>query len=98
MVKGTTMQTLDDLDLGRIHGGAQTAWDKYVAGQRTAVAPAYKSVVCTAAGVKGGPEFATQVYGAARTTTGDKIRAAETIRGVCMGGARLPEAAPQSPF
>jgi hypothetical protein len=88
---------LDDLDLGRVTGGG-SAWDAYVKSQRSAVAPHYKQVVCTAAGVKGGPEFATQVYGAERTTQADKIRAAQTISGVCMGGARLPEAAPQSPF
>ena len=78
--------------------GGGSAWDSFVKSQRTAVAPAYRNVVCTTAGIKGGPELATQVYGADRTTGGDKIRAAETIRGVCMGGSRLPDAAPPSPF
>jgi hypothetical protein len=88
---------LDDLDLGRVIGGG-SSWDAYVKSQRSAVAAPYKQVVCTTAGIKGGPEFATQVYGADRTTQADKIRAAQTISGVCMGGVRLPEAAPQSPF
>ena len=47
------------------------AWDSYVKTRRSAVAPPYKQVVCTAAGVKGGPEFATQVYGKERTNGGD---------------------------
>jgi hypothetical protein len=88
---------LDDLDLARVTGGA-SSWDAYVKSQRSAVAAPYKQVVCTTAGIKGGPEFATQVYGADRTTQADKIRAAQTISGVCTGGLRLPEAAPPSPF
>jgi hypothetical protein len=87
-------------ELAHATGGAAkgSSWDAYVNSQRAAVAPAYKQVVCAAAGVKGGPEFATQVYGKDRTTGGDMIRAAETLKGVCMGGARLPAAAPESPF
>lgn len=89
--------TLSTTQLDTISGGG-AAWDSYVKSQRSAVAAPYKQLVCTAAGVKGGPEFATQVYGAERTTGSDMIRASETIRGVCLGGARLPEAAPRSPF
>lgn len=88
---------LDDLALAQVTGGG-SAWDAYVKSQRSAVAPHYKQVVCATAGIKGGPELATQVYGAERTTQADKIRAAQTISGVCLGGARLPEAAPPSPF
>ena len=84
-------------DLDRVSGGG-ASWDAYVRSQRAAVAAPYKRVVCAAAGVKGGKQFATQVYGADNTTSGDMIRAAETLKGVCMGGTRLPEAAPQSPF
>jgi len=91
------MDVISISDLALVVGGG-TAWDSYVNSQRAKVAPSYRSVVCTAAGVKGGPEMATQTYGADRTTNADKIRAAETIKGVCLGGARLPEAAPQSPF
>ncbi|HUS29868.1 MAG TPA: hypothetical protein VMZ53_15290 [Kofleriaceae bacterium] len=78
--------------------GGGAAWDAYVKKQRAAVEPQYKTVVCTATGVKGGRQFATEVYGKDRTTSGDMIRAAETLKGVCMGGAHLPEQAPQSPF
>ncbi len=90
--------TITTSELETISGGAKSAWDSYVASQRTAIAPAYKSVVCTTAGIKGGPQLATQVYGADRTTGADMIRAAETVRGVCQGGAQLPSAAPASPF
>ena len=86
-------------ELAHATGGAnKSSWDSYVASQRGAVAAPYKQVVCTAAGVKGGPEFATQVYGKERTTGGDMIRAAETLKGVCLGGSHLPAAAPESPF
>ena len=92
------MRSISTSDLARVSGGASQTWDSYVKGQRAAIAPAYKQVVCAGAGVKGGPEMATQVYGADRTTEGDKIRAAQTLKGICLGGSRLPEAAPQSPF
>lgn len=89
--------SIDTDQLAHVVGGGK-AWDAYVKSQRTAIAPSYKQVVCSAAGVKGGPMMATEAYGADRTTQADRIRAAETIRGVCMGGERLPDAAPQSPF
>jgi len=78
--------------------GGGASWDAYVKSQRQGLAPAYKNIVCTAAGVKGGREFATQVYGKDRTTGADMIRAAETLKSVCLGGAHLPEQAPPSPF
>ncbi len=81
---------------GACGGGA--SWDAYVKSQRGKVAPAYKQVVCTAAGVKGGDQLASGVYGADRTTDADRIRGAESIKGVCLGGSSLPAAAPQSPF
>lgn len=89
--------SINSTDLAHVVGGGRT-WDSYVKSQRRAIAPAYREVVCTTAGIKGGPTMATEVYGAKRTTQADRIRAAETIRGVCLGGDRLPEAAPQSPF
>jgi len=93
------MTSINPSDLARVSGGAsQKTWNAYVQGQRAAIAPAYKQVVCSGAGVTGGPQMATQVYGADRTTDADKIRAAETLKGICLGGSRLPEAAPQSPF
>lgn len=87
-------------ELARATGGATrtSSWDAYVRSQRTAIAAPYKQVVCTTAGVKGGSELATQVYGKDSTTSADMIRAAETIKGVCMGGSQLPAAAPASPF
>lgn len=91
------MRTIDLDKLANVTGGG-AAWDSYVKTQRKAVATPYKQVVCTTAGVRGGPEMATQVYGADRTTGSDMIRASETIKGICMGGTSLPEAAPASPF
>ncbi len=88
---------IPDDELARATGGAQT-FDAYVKAQRAAIAQPYKQVVCTTAGVKGGPDFATQVYGKDRTTGADMVRAAETIKGVCLGGSQLPAAAPASPF
>ena len=85
------------IDLERVCGGG-SSWDNYVRSQRAGVAAKYKQVVCSAAGVKGGRELATQVYGADRTTGSDMVRAAETLKSVCMGGARLPEQAPATPF
>ena len=84
-------------ELAAVCGGG-SAWDSYVKQQRTAVAPAYKNVVCAATGVKGGRQFATEVYGKDRTTNNDMIRAAQTLKEVCMGGSHLPEQAPASPF
>ena len=95
----TDFQALTIIELGTITGGAaKGSWDAYVASQRAAVAAPYKQVVCTTAGIKGGPELATQVYGKDRTTGADMIRAAETVRSVCLGGSQLPSAAPASPF
>ena len=84
-------------DLARVCGGA-AAWDAFVKDERASVAGDYKGIVCKGAGVKGGPPFATQVYGANRTTEKDKIRAAQALTNVCMGGRRLPAAAPPTPF
>jgi hypothetical protein len=93
--------TISDRELERVSGGAGASnpqWDAYVRNQRASVAGQYKNVVCTATGVKGGREFATQVYGKDRTTGADMIRAAQTLKEVCMGGSSLPEQAPATPF
>jgi|HubBroStandDraft_6_1064221.scaffolds.fasta_scaffold84981_2 hypothetical protein len=99
-VPANHLNSITSVELEGVSGGASTAktWTAYVASQRAAVAPQYKDIVCAGAGVKGGATFATQVYGADRTTDADKIRAAQTLQGVCLGGDRLPEAAPQTPF
>jgi hypothetical protein len=89
--------SISSTDLERVAGGGGS-WDAYVRSQRASVAGAYKNVVCTATGVKGGPEFATQVYGKERTTNSDMIRAAQTLKSVCLGGDQLPEQAPKTPF
>jgi hypothetical protein len=91
------MQELTSIDLERVNGGGAD-WDAYVRRQRASVAAPYKNIVCAGAGVKGGREFATQVYGADRTTGADMVRAAEALKTVCMGGRRLPEQAPPTPF
>jgi hypothetical protein len=91
------MLTIDEHLLASVTGGG-AAWDAYVKTQRKAIARPYRQVVCTTAGIRGGPEMATQVYGADRTTGGDMIRASETLEGICTGGDRLPAQAPQSPF
>lgn len=91
------MQELSITELATACGGGK-AWDAYVKNQRAQVAAPYKQVVCTAAAVKGGPQLAEGAYGADRTVDADRIRGAETIRGVCLGGSSLPAQAPQSPF
>jgi hypothetical protein len=91
---------IDEILLDRVSGGVARppTWADYVRGQRSAVAGDYKTIVCAGAGVKGGPQMATEVYGADRTTDFDKINAAKTLRGICTGGSSLPAAAPPSPF
>lgn len=87
-------------DLSAVSGGAKKSseWDRWVQSQRVAIAPDYKNVVATTAGIKGGPQMAIQVYGADRATNFDKINAAKTLRDYIMGGTHLPIAAPASPF
>lgn len=87
-------------DLATVSGGATkraTSWDKYTAQQRASVMPAYKTIVCTGAGVKGAPDLAKGVY-AAGATDADRIRGAEMLKSFCMGGAQLPAQAPKTPF
>lgn len=90
------MRTLSLLDLSSATGGAQTFQD-YTADQRAKVADPYRQVVCTTAGIKGGPDLATGMYGQGAADA-DKIRAAEVINKYCLGGASLPAQAPKSPF
>ena len=91
---------LSNEQLSNVSGGAAkapTSWDKYTAQQRASVMPAYKTIVCTGAGVKGAPDLAKGVYGAGATDA-DRIRGAEMLKGFCMGGSQLPAAAPKTPF
>jgi len=90
------MQTITSLDLTSVTGGAQSFQD-YTADKRAQVADPYRQVVCTTAGIKGGPDLASGMYGQGASDA-DKIRAAEVLNKYCMGGASLPAQAPRSPF
>ena len=89
-------------ELDRVCGGAakksDPVWDAYVAGERKRIKKDYNRVVCTTTGVKGGPPMAEQTYGKPRTTNADRIRAAQTLTGICNTGDHLPEGAPEYPF
>jgi hypothetical protein len=92
----STLLTISNLDLANVAGGEGTFGD-YTANQRQKIADPYRQVVCTTAGIKGGPDLATGMYGAG-ASDGDKIRAAEVLNKYCLGGAQLPAQAPKSPF
>jgi len=92
-----TFASISFSDLDLVSGGAGQTFDAYSAGERNRVAPEYKTIVCTGAGVKGAPDLAKGVYGAAATDS-DKIRAAEMLKGYCNGGSSLPAQAPKTPF
>jgi len=94
-----TFVSVSTTDLARVSGGEGGAsnFDAYADRERARVADPYKQIVCAGAGVKGGPDLAKGVYGAGASDA-DKIRAAETLRGYCLGGAHLPSAAPKTPF
>ena len=87
------------VELSTVTGGqaASSSFSEYTSGQRAKIAEPYRQVVCTTAGIKGGPDLATGVYGAGASDA-DKIRAAETLNKYCLGGATLPAQAPKSPF
>ena len=84
-------------DLAEVSGGQNQTFDAFADSERARVAPAYKQIVCTGAGVKGGPDLAKGVYGASAPDA-DKVRAAEMLKSYCMGGSQLPAAAPKQPF
>ena len=95
-----SLASISNADLATVSGGATkaaTSWDKYTAQQRASVMPAYKTIVCTGAGVKGAPDLAKGVYGTGASDA-DRIRGAEMLKGFCMGGSQLPAAAPKTPF
>jgi hypothetical protein len=94
----TTLVTISSIDLVTVAGGqAAPSFSDFTNNQRAKIAEPYRQVVCTAAGIKGGPDLASGVYGAGASDT-DKIRAAETLNKYCLGGASLPAQAPKSPF
>jgi|HubBroStandDraft_6_1064221.scaffolds.fasta_scaffold84981_4 hypothetical protein len=92
-----SIPSISSSDLDLVSGGAGQTFDAYSASERTRVAPEYKTIVCTGAGVKGAPDLAKGVYGAAATDS-DKIRGAEMLKSYCNGGSGLPAQAPKTPF
>ncbi len=93
----SSILTLSSTDLSSIIGGAGQSFQDFTSDQRAKIADPYRQVVCTTAGIKGGPELAAGMYGAG-ASDGDKIRAAEVLNKYCQGGAQLPAQAPKSPF
>ncbi len=97
----SNLSTVSFQDLGRIAGGqnasSPSSFDAYANKERARIADPYKQIVCAGAGVKGAPDLAKGVYGPGASDA-DKIRGAEMLKQYCLGGARLPAAAPKSPF
>lgn len=95
----STILTISLSDLSSITGGAGTgqSFGDFTNSERARISEPYRQVVCTTAGIKGGPDLATGIYGAGASDA-DKIRAAGVINQYCQGGAQLPAAAPKAPF
>ncbi len=93
----TAFVSISTTDLATATGGAGQTFNDYTNAQRQKVADPYRQVVCTTAGIKGGPDLAKGMYGA-NATDADKIRGAELVNKFCQGGAQLPAQAPKSPF
>ncbi|MFT3691660.1 MAG: hypothetical protein QM831_00880 [Kofleriaceae bacterium] len=91
------MQTLSNEELSLIAGGAGQSYDGFAKDLKNDLRADYKSLVCKGAGLKGGTELASQVYGD-KASDADKIRASEMLTKYCNGGANLPAAAPAFPF
>ena len=84
-------------DLARVTGGAaQQTFQQFTDAERERVMPAYKNVVATSAGIKGGPQLALGLWKDA--TDKEKIAAAGALRALVLSNPRLPSAAPASPF
>ena len=93
----SNLVTLTASDLVTATGGAGQTFQQYTDAQRDKVADPYRQVVCTTAGIKGGPDLAKGMYGA-NASDADRIRGAEMVNKYCMSGAQLPAQAPKSPF
>jgi hypothetical protein len=94
------MTNLSTTDLATITGGAPAAQPSFTSfenGLKGSLEGDYKSLVCEAAGYQGGPQLATQMYGA-NATDADKIRASKMVTDYCNAGTQLPAAAPKAPF
>jgi hypothetical protein len=102
----TGMTNLSTLDLTTITGGAPTAkpaaapaptFTDFENSLHSSMQNDYKSLVCQAAGYEGGPQLATQMYGA-NATDSDKQRATKLVTDYCNAGTQLPAQAPKFPF
>lgn len=95
------MTNIDLVDLACVSGGTAPAkpqsFDQFSNDLKGSIEGDYKSLVCKAAGYKGGDMLATQLYGA-KATDADKERAAQTITAYCNAGSQLPAAAPPLPL
>jgi hypothetical protein len=89
--------SISTVDLAAVSGGNDSTFEAFANKERARVADPYRQIVCAGAGVKGAPDLAKGVYGA-NASDADKIRGAEMLRAYCQGGAKLPAAAPPSPF
>ena len=92
-----TFVSISSADLVTVSGGEGGSFEAFADKERASIAPAYKQIVCTGAGIKGGQELAKGVYGPGASGT-DQIRAAEVLKSYCLGGSQLPAAAPKTPF
>ena len=92
------MSRSSSTDLATVSGGeGASSFESFADKERASIAPAYRQIVCTGAGVKGGQELAKGVYGQGASVN-DQVRAAEVLKSYCMGGSQLPAAAPKTPF
>jgi hypothetical protein len=83
--------------LQHVTGGETQSFDQFAGALKNEMRGQYHDFVCKGAGLKGGPEFASKMFGAA-TTDADKIRALKMVKGYCDGSSKLPAAAPAFPF
>ena len=83
-------------DLARVAGGAGQSFKQFTDAERARIMPAYKNVVCTGAGVKGGEQLALGLWKDASDK--EKILSAGALKGLCLSNDRLPSQAPATPF
>lgn len=86
-------------DLARVAGGAaqpQQTFQQFTDAERARIMPAYRNVVATGAGIKGGPQLAEGLW--KNATAKEQIAAANALRELVLSNPRLPTAAPATPF
>ena len=101
------MTNIDLVDLLKVNGGAPAvaskpqpkpeSFNEFSNDLKGSIEGDYKSLVCKAAGFKGGDMLATQLYGD-KATDADKERASTMITAYCNAGTQLPAAAPPLPL